>query len=454
MYDIPTGLSHLVGSYYVRTANDSKTFPATSPLLTLTTPGPSEIYLFVDTRYTPPWLPGSWTDTGHNVRTTENGTIQTFRAHRRTLAAGGSLDVNGLGTTATSQYFLVVYSIPAAPNGLGATPCSGRVTLSWNPSPGAVSYTVLRGTAGSGLVTIASGLTQPSHVDTSGTLGTTYLYRVRAVDADGRESADSNEVSALFTVTPPAPATLTAKQVGSSVTLTWSPSVCATSYALYRSTTSGCCYLSVASNIGTTSHIDTSGAQGVRYYYRVRAINAAGASGYSPEASAVYPVVRIPVHDTYVRDGVYANTNFGTETNLAVKYDYPTDYNRIAYLRFSIAGLPPGSLASVKVRLYGYTQTSPKSCRVSAVADVTWSETSMTWNNRPAIGTQLGNSLSVGTSSAWREWDVTSYVQSRRNAGATEVSFAIQQDSANAYQTIFNSEENTTNDPQLVVHSY
>lgn len=91
---------------------------------------------------------------------------------------------------------VTVAVLPSVPTGLTATPGDSSVTLSWNSSSGAASYSLKRsGTSGTGYVTVASG-TATNYVDNSGlTNGTTYYYVVSAVNGSG-DSGNSSEVSA------------------------------------------------------------------------------------------------------------------------------------------------------------------------------------------------------------------------------------------------------------------
>lgn len=90
---------------------------------------------------------------------------------------------------------------PAAPQSLRAVPDNSKVTLSWNQSSGASSYTIKRGTTDGGSYSVlASGLSTVSYVDNSVTNGITYYYVVSAVNASG-ESNNSNQVSATPSTT-------------------------------------------------------------------------------------------------------------------------------------------------------------------------------------------------------------------------------------------------------------
>jgi fibronectin type 3 domain-containing protein len=92
---------------------------------------------------------------------------------------------------------------------------------------------------------------------------------------------------------PPAPVNLTATAGNAQVTLTWSASSGATSYNVLRSTASGGPYSQVATGVTTTTSTDTGLTNGQTYYYVVQAVNSAGPSANSNEASAT-PTCALP----------------------------------------------------------------------------------------------------------------------------------------------------------------
>jgi uncharacterized protein (DUF1800 family) len=80
------------------------------------------------------------------------------------------------------------------------------VTLSWTAVGNATSYNVYRSTTTNGQVApaLATGVNTPAYVDSPVVNGTTYYYRVTAVNAFG-EGMRSTEVSASPTAPPPPP---------------------------------------------------------------------------------------------------------------------------------------------------------------------------------------------------------------------------------------------------------
>jgi fibronectin type 3 domain-containing protein len=175
---------------------------------------------------------------------------------------------------------------PPAPTGLSATGGTGQISLAWNASAGATSYTVKRSTtSGSGYQTIGT-TAGTTYVDTSVTPNITYYYVVAAVNSGG-SSANSGQAFAMANPgVPAAPTGLSATPGNAQVALTWNSSSGATSYKVKRSTMPGSGYSVIAPSVGTTSYTDTTAANGTTYYYVVSAVNGSGESPNSNEANA------------------------------------------------------------------------------------------------------------------------------------------------------------------------
>jgi trimeric autotransporter adhesin len=180
---------------------------------------------------------------------------------------------------------------PATPT-LSLTPGSNQVTVGWSGSTGV--FDVYRNERGcnSGFIKVANDVSGSSFSDSGVANGFTYYYQVSA-QPSGNESCASVPSTCLSVTpaggggcTPPAaPTGLTATASGTSqINLSWTAVSGATSYNVYRSTTSGGPYTSVGSAIGTTFS-DTGLACNTTYYYVVRAFNGCE-SGSSAQASA------------------------------------------------------------------------------------------------------------------------------------------------------------------------
>jgi fibronectin type 3 domain-containing protein len=176
---------------------------------------------------------------------------------------------------------------PPTPTGLMATPGNASVTLSWNASNGATGYNVYRSTSTGTETLLKSGVQGTTFSDTGLTNGTTYFYKVSAVNGAG-ESPLSLEVSAMPQapiVAPPTPTGVMASAGDASVAISWSASSGATGYNVYRSTSTGTETL-LKSDVQGTTFSDTGLTNSTTYFYKVSAINGAGESALSSEVSA------------------------------------------------------------------------------------------------------------------------------------------------------------------------
>ena len=196
------------------------------------------------------------------------------------LAGCGSVSSNGGGGGGGTQP-------PAAPAGLQASPGNAQVTLTWNASTGATSYNVKRSTTNGGPYTTIASPATPSYTNTGLTNGTPYYYVVTAVNSAG-ESGPSSQATATPAASvsiPPTPTGLQATAGNAQISLTWNASTGATSYNVKRSTTSGGPYTTIASP-ATPSYTNTGLSNGTPYYYVVTAVNSAGESNPSSQATA------------------------------------------------------------------------------------------------------------------------------------------------------------------------
>lgn len=96
----------------------------------------------------------------------------------------------------------------------------------------------------------------------------------------------ANEINALA-FPPAAPAGLAATPGNAQVALTWNAVAGGTGYQVKRATVSGGPYTTIASNLTTTTHADTTVANGTTYYYAVTAVVSVAESARSAEVSAI-----------------------------------------------------------------------------------------------------------------------------------------------------------------------
>lgn len=116
---------------------------------------------------------------------------------------------------------------------------------------------------------------------------------------------NSVEKYALPAILPAAPTGLTAIASDAKVDLTWGAVTEATSYNVYRSTTSGGTYTKIADNVTGTTYTDSSVTNGTTYYYVVTAVSTGGESANSNEVSATPNKAEagFAILDIYMVDG-------------------------------------------------------------------------------------------------------------------------------------------------------
>ena len=118
----------------------------------------------------------------------------------------------------------------SAPSGLTAAGAASQVTLDWTAVSGASSYTVYwdNSTGVSSSSTAITSVSTDNYTHSSLDNGTTYYYKVSAVDTDNTTGSLSSEVSAATPL--PAADNLSASGANNTITLTWNSVSGATSY--------------------------------------------------------------------------------------------------------------------------------------------------------------------------------------------------------------------------------
>lgn len=163
--------------------------------------------------------------------------------------------------------------------------------------------------------------------------------------------------------------------------------------------------------------------------------------------SAPDPATYAPTADAFVRNGTYADDNYGGSGVLTVK-DGGADYTRKSYLTFDLSGEGLSSVSDATLWLY-CSELSQGSYTARAYAtDDGWAEAGLTWNTMPAQGSEVA-SAGVTAGGQWVTWDLTSYVNGEL-AGDQVVSVVIYTTDANRYSH-FNSKEATAYQPYLDV---
>ena len=158
--------------------------------------------------------------------------------------------------------------------------------------------------------------------------------------------------------------------------------------------------------------------------------------------------------DSYVRDNSGGNDNFGSSTALETRTG-SSGANRWTYLRFNIGSVP--SVQAARLRLFGNLTTTTSvavQTRVFSSTNVTWCESSIVWNNKPAPGTTVLASVPLvrnSTTARWYEWDLTAFLAAEKAAGRTAVTIVLKNDVATSPHATFRSRQAASNRPELQV---
>ena len=177
-------------------------------------------------------------------------------------------------------------------------------------------------------------------------------------------------------------------------------------------------------------------------------------SQYAPQLVVTTDVATFaPTSDAYVRDGAYADTTFGSSTELDVQTSATAGQNRSIFLTFDTSE-DLNAISTAVVGLYGgVAGSTDTNVQVTAypVASNTWSQNAITWNNAPTIDTShpLSTATITGATPALYTWDITAYLAQRRALGLPKVSIALVSTSSTTNDLSFMSAGAPSNTPLL-----
>lgn len=291
-------------SYRVRAVNISGSSYSSNTVTTLSLPAAptsSAATSITTTGFTANWS-ASTSATGYFLDVSTNNFVGFVTGYSNVAVPGTSWAITGL--TAGTGY---QYRVRAA-NGSGNSSNSGTITTitlcspptanaatsvlstsftaNWSATTGASDYRLDVSTDPSFSFSVGSynnlTVAGTSQSVTGLNPGTSYYYRVRASNTSG-SSANSGPISVL--TLPSAPVANEALSVGSTTfTANWNPVSSATGYFIDVSTVVGFSSFVAGYNntsVSGTSTTVTVPTAGITYYYRVRSVNATGASANS-----------------------------------------------------------------------------------------------------------------------------------------------------------------------------
>jgi hypothetical protein len=215
-----------------------------------------------------------------------NGTTYYFK-----VAAVNSVGT-GTQTSSVSATPSASATAPGVPQSLSATRGNTQVALSWSApsSDGGATitgYKVYQSTDDASFSEVATP-SGTSHTITGLTNGTTYYFKVAAVNSVGTGTQTSS-VNAVPATTPGVPQSLSATHGNAQVALSWSApasngGTAVTGYKVYQSTDNAS-FSEVATPSGTSQTV-TSLTNGTQYFFKVAAVNAVGTGSQTSSVNA------------------------------------------------------------------------------------------------------------------------------------------------------------------------
>ena len=164
---------------------------------------------------------------------------------------------------------------------MGHSSTSGKPQLTWKAVSGAASYKVYRATSKNGAYTVINTTKALTYTNVGAALGTTYYYKVEALNAAGKSMGFSAIVEGKV-----APVLAVGySSVSGKPQLTWKAVPGATEYQVYRSTQQNSGYSKINTTTAT-SYVNTGAKAGTTYYYRIVAVKGTAVSDFSNIVSA------------------------------------------------------------------------------------------------------------------------------------------------------------------------
>ena len=187
--------------------------------------------------------------------------------------------VNSAGESAYSNVVSGKTTVTTLTMGHSAT--SGKPQLTWKAVSGAASYRVYRATTKNGAYTVINTTKALTYTNVGAALGTTYYYKVEALNAAGKSMGFSAVVEGKV-----APVLAVGySSVSGKPQLTWKAVPGATEYQVYRSTQQNSGYSKINTTT-STSYVNTGAKAGTTYYYRIVAVKGTAVSDFSNIVSA------------------------------------------------------------------------------------------------------------------------------------------------------------------------
>lgn len=261
-------------------------------------------------------------DVAANVTTYTDGNLTQATQYCYRVWAKNSIGNSGFSNTSCAT---TPAAPPAAPARLTAVATSPtQINLQWaDVSNNESGFDLERASSATATFTRIADLpaNATTYSDGSLTETTQYCYRVRAKNAVGN-SAYTEIVCVTTPLAPPAaPANLRAEIVDyDQIRVSWPGLPASVSTVIVERSTSPTGSFSVVSQLPASqgAYVDKNLAELTTYYYRIRAVNAAGQSGNSNVANATTPEAIIGTEDPILAEA----TVFIADQQLVLRFDH------------------------------------------------------------------------------------------------------------------------------------
>ena len=279
-----------------------------------------------------------------------------------------------------------------------------------------------------------------------------HQFRVRARDQAG--NVDQTPATHSWTVDTAVPQTT----INSGPTGTVTNTGASFGFSSNESGASFQCRLDSEAFAACTTPKVYSGLANGSHTFQVRAIDQAGNTDSTP-ASRTWTVQGAPpsgcstltaasAADSWVLQSS-PTTNYSTDSVL--KVDSKSGGNARALVRFNLPAIPSGCrVTSARLRLYASSYKTGRTLQALRVA-APWTEPAVSWNNQPAT---TGTAATVASGSGYREWTVTSQVESMYTEGNNGFLIRDSAENGGGVEQGFNSREKGSDNPPALVITF
>ena len=245
----------------------------------------------------------SWTTFNDAVSATTSATVTGLVNGAAYMFRVSAVNAAGMGKPSLPSARVTPVTIPGTPTSVAATFTNGQVRVSW-AAPAASGGTpitdfIVQWSTNSGetWTTLADGRsTVPSTTVTGLPYGSSYAFRVAAVNAVGMGAFSTASAAVRLETVPGAPTGVIATAGNGRATVAWTAPASTggtpiTDYLIQYSRNNGTTWTTFADGMSNATSATVTGlVNGVAYVFRIAAVNAPGKSAFSIKSAAITPV--------------------------------------------------------------------------------------------------------------------------------------------------------------------